>query len=237
VTSFAVTVYALVAFLAPRSNQARLPGMSDGLAISSTVQTPHATSTTSSSPTATPQVTPILMVGGLVATPLATKARTHVARSDAPELAVAMRVDHTSAMTGDMLAYEVVVKNVGGRTYSGALTINVHTPTGTLRCGDSMIPVTICSSPGDYDGKSRSPNDAHTNPAGTTKLVSIKPNQSLTVLALHVQVAPTAAPGTVLKNHAHIDSVTSITTTAPDVTTKSFALWGYTRAPDVRIMQ
>jgi hypothetical protein len=148
---------------------------------------------------------------------------------------IAMVVDHASAKTGDIVQYEVLARNTGDRAFHGALTTNLHTPSGTFRC-ETQVVVEACTTPGDYDGSSRDPNAAHTNPPGTTQIVTIEPGQILTLYTLRVQIA-TATAGTVLHNHTHVDGLGSVTALAPDVTaTSASILDGVARAPDVAVV-
>jgi uncharacterized repeat protein (TIGR01451 family) len=144
-----------------------------------------------------------------------------------------MNVDKRVVAIGDMLTYEIVARNVGGRTYDGALTVNTHTPKGTLRCGTTQ-PVQLCTTPGDYDGSSRDPNAPHTNPPGVTRLVSIRPGRTVLLETLILQVGPDT-PGTILYDHAHVDGLASITEEAPDVTTEAALLKYLARAPNVTV--
>jgi len=153
----------------------------------------------------------------------------------AVELVVAMTVDHRLVMAGDKLTYQVVAKNVGDGAFSGALTINLHTPKGTLRCDPTSV-LNLCTTQGDYDGSSKDPNAPHNNPPGVTRLVSIKPGASVVLETLVVQISANTA-GTVLHNHAHVDGVQSITTSALDVTTQSIQLVTVSHAPDVTVIR
>jgi hypothetical protein len=161
------------------------------------------------------------------------------ARGDAPDepgtsihVQIAMVVDHVTAQTGDIIQYDVHAENTGDRSFHGALTINVHTPTGTLRCEAGSV-VELCTTQGDYDGQSRDPNAAHSNPPGTTKIVTIDPGDTAVLYTLRVQVATTA--GTVLHNHTHVDGIGSVTAIAGDVTTKSVGVIGGVNAPDILV--
>jgi uncharacterized repeat protein (TIGR01451 family) len=149
-------------------------------------------------------------------------------------LHVSMTVDRTTASTGEIVQYDVLVRNTGDRSFRGALTTNIHTPAGTLRC-DMQAVLEICSTQGDYDGSSRDPNAAHANPAGVSRIMTIEPDEAVTLYTLRVQIAPSTG-GTVLHNHAHVDGFGSITALANDVTTKtSVRLLGNIAAPDVLV--
>ncbi len=161
------------------------------------------------------------------------------ARSDEPtkpgssiHMQISMVVDHVTAQTGDIIQYDVHAENTGDKSFHGALTINVHTPTGTLRCDPGSV-VELCTTQGDYDGSSRDPNAAHSNPPGATKIVTIDPGDTAVLYTLRVQVATTA--GTVLHNHTHVDGIGSVTAIAGDVTTKAYGIVGGVSAPDILV--
>jgi len=238
VAAVAVFVYVIIGVLAPRSvtkppthlsaNDLTKSLIVGGLGGSA--PTPSASAASSASP-ASSYLTAAPTIRSATAPPTA------VPRSDLPaRLQVAMNVDKRVAKVGDMLTYEITAKNVGGQTFSGALTINTHTPTGTLRCDTTTAVVNVCTTQGDYDGSSKDPNAPHNNPPGVTHLASIKPGATVLLETLVVEVAPNTST-TVLHNHAHVDGLSSVTQTAPNVTTEAIPVAGFSHAPDVQVLR
>lgn len=233
VAAFALVVYVVVGIVAPRfatrpPTHLTAHDLTKGLTIGGLGSVePSATGYRSTAPARS-----YLTASPATAAPTATAA----GRADgvAPaDLSVAMDVDHRVVMVGDKLTYTVVATNVGKTLFKGAVTINLHTPTGTLRCDASMV-LGLCTTPGDYDGTSKDPNAPHSNPPGVTRLVSIAPGAQIVLETLVVQIGANTT-GTTLHNHVHVDGIRSITRVAPDVSTKSVSVVSYSRAPDVAV--
>ncbi len=231
VAAIAMIVSISVGVFAPRfaskpPRHLSLHDLSTGLIAGADTATPSPTLRNSPSPT-----------GTLFSTPVAEHARaetTSTPPSASPEvLDISMNVDHTIARIADKVTYSVVARNVGAHAFVGALTVNLHTPKGTLRCQMTGM-VRICTTPGDYDGSSSDPNAPHNNPPGMTRFVTIPSGRSLVLETLTVQVSANTA-GTVLHNHAHVEGFQSTTTRAHDVTMEQIGTVKQD-APDVRVL-